>query len=129
MTLERIDGKWYVTIHNQSADTIGTLEIELTKKEKFYQDRSRMNNYFACGSIRKMIAEPTAYMMSFAISVPGEAVTISYEDSSTEDENIYSVGDNVEIIDYLGMIPEIWFSSVGRRYRILMKWNILLGIS
>lgn len=101
--LENIDGKWYITIGNQPEDAFGTIEIELTKKEDFYQGRAGANNYFSVSIRTKEV--PVIKKMSLFIARPEAPVTVEYMDSSTEDSTLYSSSEQAEILDFFGVIP------------------------
>lgn len=113
--LENIGGKWYVTIGNQPEDTFGTIEIELTKKEGFYQDRNRINNYFKTPISKRIVGGyielpedrdvSVVKKMSQFIKKPEAPVTVEYMDSLTKDVTLYSSGEQAEIRDFLGVIP------------------------
>lgn len=113
--LENIGGKWYVTIGNQPEDAFGTIEIELTKKEDFYQDRNRINNYFKTPISKRIVGGyielpedrdvSVVKKMSQFIKKPEAPVTVEYMDSLTKDVTLYSSGEQAEIRDFLGVIP------------------------
>lgn len=105
VTLEHIGDKWYATIGNQPEDAFGTIIIDLSKKTNYYQEKTRMNNYFAAGNVLSK-AEPMIIMESNFVAMPDEALNIVYMNSMTEDKEAYLSGDKVEILDYLGIIPE-----------------------
>lgn len=113
--LENIGGKWYVTIGNQPEDAFGTIEIELTKKEDFYQVRNRINNYFKTPISKRIVGGyielpedrdvSVVKKMSQFIKKPEAPVTVEYMDSLTKDVTLYSSGEQAEIRDFLGVIP------------------------
>lgn len=113
--LENVGGKWYVTIGNQPEDAMGTLEIELTKKEDFYQVRNRINNYFKTPISKRIVGGyielpedrdvSVVKKMSLSIAKPEAPVTVEYMDSLTKDVTLYSSGEQAEILDFLGVIP------------------------
>ena len=67
---------------------IGTLKLQLTRKNKYYQARQRLNNYFAYSNSIHYEAMAISKMSLFAL-IPSEVLTVEYMDSETKDKNIH----------------------------------------
>ena len=101
--------KYYLVIKDTNVDVSGTITLNFSKKDHIgYQTDASVSNYFKVGidTTAIMSLESEVFAISDMIIEAEDAYSIIYNNSDTIDENIYNAGDEVEVLDYQGELPE-----------------------
>lgn len=101
--------KYYLVIKDTNVDVSGTITLNFSKKDHIgYQTDASVSNYFKVGidTTAIMSLEAEVFAISDMIIEAEDAYSIIYNNSDTIDENIYNEGDEVEVLDYQGELPE-----------------------
>ena len=101
--------KYYLVIKDTNVDVSGTITLNFSKKDHIgYQTYVDVSNYFKVGieTTAIMSLESEIFAISDMIIEAEDAYSIIYNNSDTIDENIYNEGDEVEVLDYEGKLPE-----------------------
>lgn len=107
--IEGSGDKYYLVIKDTNTDASGTITLNFSKKDHIgYQTEASVSNYFKVGieTTAIMSLEAEVFAISDMIIEAEDAYSIIYNDSDTIDENIYNAGDEVEVLDYEGELPE-----------------------
>ena len=107
--IEGKNEKYYLVIKDTNVDVSGTITLNFSKKDHIgYQTYVDASNYFKVrvDTASLLTLESEVYAISDMIIEAEDAYTIIYNNSDTIDENIYNEGDEVEVLDYQGELPE-----------------------
>lgn len=107
--IEGKNDKYYLVIKDTNVDVSGTITLNFSKKDHIgYQTDASVSNYFKVGieTTAIMSLEAEVFAISDMIIEAEDAYSIIYNDSDTIDENIYNAGDEAEVLDYEGKLPE-----------------------
>lgn len=107
--IEGSGDKYYLVIKDTNTDVSGTITLNFSKKDHVgYQTDASVSNYFKVGveTTAIMSLEAEVFAISDMIIEAEDAYSIIYNNSDTIDENIYNEGDEVEVLDYQGELPE-----------------------
>jgi len=103
------NGKYYLVIEDVPEDSEGTIVIDLSRRDDYYQSRSKITNYFANNTTGAAVIS----VFDDAISAETDIVTaqmpsysVKYEESDVFDKNIYDYGDVTVISNFTGKIPD-----------------------
>lgn len=107
--IEGSGDKYYLVIKDTNVDVSGTITLNFSKKDHIgYQTYADVSNYFKVGieTTAIMSLESEVFAISDMIIEAEDTYSVIYNNSDTIDENIYNEGDEVEVLDYQGELPE-----------------------
>lgn len=100
---------YYLVIKDTNSNISGTITLDFSKKNHVgYQSDVSVSNYFKVKiETETSTALETQVFALSRITVTAEDIySVIYENSDTIDDNIYNEGDEVEVLDYKGKVPE-----------------------
>lgn len=107
--IEGSGDKYYLVIKDTNTDVSGTITLNFSKKNHIgYQTDASVSNYFKIGveSTSTMNLDSEVYAISDMIIEAEDVYTVIYNNSDIIDENIYNTGDEIEVLDYEGKLPD-----------------------
>lgn len=100
---------YYLVIKDTNSNISGTITLNFSKKDHVgYQSDVSVSNYFKV-KIETEIStalETQVFALSRVTVTAEDIYSVIYENSDTVDDNIYNEGDEVEVLNYEGKVPE-----------------------
>lgn len=107
--IEGNDDTYYLVIKDTNSNISGTITLDFSKKDHVgYQSDISVSNYFKVKieTETSTSLETQVFALSRVTVTAEDIYSVIYENSDTVDDNIYNEGDEVEVLDYKGNVPE-----------------------
>lgn len=101
--------KYFLVIKDTNVNVSGTITLNFSKKDHIgYQTYVDASNYFKvrADTASLLTLESEVFAISDMIIEAEDTYSVIYNNSDTIDENIYNVGDEIEVLDYEGKLPK-----------------------